>query len=383
VGSTTLSALRHPRAATGRTPPRRARSLVRPAVLLVAGGVALYVLLPSLLSVFGSWRSLEHLVWPFAALTLGCEVLSLGFLWELDRIALGTDDRPAVITAQLVGNAAGRVLPGGGATATAVSAGFLGSAGIDTGDAAAAFGATSALRLATTLALPVVALPAILGGVRVDHSLAAAAVLGAAAFVLVLVVGTLVMTTDRPLAAIGRVVQRLLNLTVRRRNPLTDLPQRLLEVRNFVRATLGAQWRTALLTAVGTIGFDYFALVCALRSVGAKPQPSLVILAYAGAALLTLIPLTPGGLGFVEAGLVGTLKLAGVAASAALAATLLYRIVSFWLPLAAAPVAYALFRHRGTPRWQSGGSGVADAEAENRDRKAENQGGTDDEDADH
>jgi uncharacterized protein (TIRG00374 family) len=341
-------------------------------VLLVAGGVALYVLLPSLLSVFGSWRSLGHLVWPFAGLTLGCELLSLGCLWELDRIALGTNDRLAVITAQLVGNAAGRILPGGGATATAVSAGFLGSAGIDTGDAAAAFSATSALRLATTLALPVVALPAILGGVRVDHSLAAAAVLGAAAFVLVLVVGTLVMTTDRPLAAIGRVVQRILNVTVRRQDPLTDLPQRLLEVRNFVRATLGAQWRRALLTAVGTIGFDYFALVCALRSVGAKPQPSLVLLAYAGAALLTLIPLTPGGLGFVEAGLVGTLKLAGVAAPAALAATLLYRIVSFWLPLAAAPVAYALFRHRKTSRWQSRGSGVVDSEVENRDRRRRN-----------
>jgi uncharacterized membrane protein YbhN (UPF0104 family) len=63
------------------------------------------------------------------------------------------------------------------------------------------------------------------------------------------------------------------------------------------------------------------------------------------------------GLGFVEAGLVGTLKLAGVAAPAALAATLLYRIVSFWLPLPAAGVAYALFRRREV----RGGSRVAAA----------------------
>jgi hypothetical protein len=84
-----------------------------------------------------------------------------------------------------------------------------------------------------------------------------------------------------------------------------------------------------------------------------------------------LIPLTPGGLGFVEAGLVGTLKLAGVAASAALAATLLYRIVSFWLPLPAAGVAYALFHRREMRRaqqtagWQPGGSGRADAYSRN------------------
>jgi uncharacterized protein (TIRG00374 family) len=331
----------------------RWRRLSRPAVLLVLGGLALYVLLPSLLSVFGSWRSLSHLDWPFAVLTLVSELLAAVCLWELDRVALGTNDRLAVITAQLVGNAAGRLLPGGGATATAVSAGVLGSAGVDTAEAAAGFSATAAIRLATTLALPVVALPAILGGVRVDHSLATAAYLGAVAFVLVLVVGVLVMTTDRPLEVTGRVVQWVLNKTVRRRkSPITDLPQRLLDVRDFVGRTLGARWKTALLTAVGTIGFDYLALLCALRAVGAKPQPSLVLLAYTAAAVLALIPLTPGGLGFVEAGLVGTLKLAGVAASDALAATLLYRIVSFWLPLPAAAVAYALFRRREARRAQ-------------------------------
>jgi uncharacterized membrane protein YbhN (UPF0104 family) len=295
------------------------------------------------------------------------ELLSYVCLWELDRVALGTNDRLAVIATQLVGNAAGRMLPGGGATATAVSAGLLGSAGVDTANAAAGFSATAAIRLAATLALPIVALPALLGGARVDHSLATAAYLGAAAFGLALLVGALVMSTDRPLELTGRAGQWLLNKTVRRqRTPMTDLPQRLLEVRDFVRRTLGTRWKTALLTAVGTIGLDYLALLCALRAVGAEPQPSLVLLAYTAAAVLALIPLTPGGLGFVEAGLVGTLKLAGVAAPAALAATLLYRIVSFWLPLPAAGVAYALFRRREMQRaqtagWQPGGSGRADA----------------------
>jgi uncharacterized protein (TIRG00374 family) len=360
----------HPTGVDEAPAPRRRRSwrrLLRPALSLLLGGLALYVLLPSLLSVFGSWRSLSHLDWPFAVLMLVSELLSYACLWELDRVALGTNDRLAVIATQLVGNAAGRMLPGGGATATAVSAGLLGSAGVDTANAAAGFSATAAIRLAATLALPIVALPALLGGARVDHSLATAAYLGAAAFGLALLVGALVMSTDRPLELTGRAGQWLLNKTVRRqRTPMTDLPQRLLEVRDFVRRTLGTRWKTALLTAVGTIGLDYLALLCALRAVGAEPQPSLVLLAYTAAAVLALIPLTPGGLGFVEAGLVGTLKLAGVAAPAALAATLLYRIVSFWLPLPAAGVAYALFRRREMQRaqtagWQPGGSGRADA----------------------
>jgi uncharacterized protein (TIRG00374 family) len=59
-----------------------------------------------------------------------------------------------------------------------------------------------------------------------------------------------------------------------------------------------------------------------------------------------LIPLTPGGLGFVEAGLVGTLTLAGVSAHDAVLATLTYRLVSYWLPIPAGAVAYGAFRRR-------------------------------------
>jgi Lysylphosphatidylglycerol synthase TM region len=70
------------------------------------------------------------------------------------------------------------------------------------------------------------------------------------------------------------------------------------------------------------------------------------VLAYAAAELAAQIPFTLGGLGFVEAGLVGTLTLAGTPASAAVTATLLYRLVSYWLPIPAGGVAYLLFRRR-------------------------------------
>ena len=59
-----------------------------------------------------------------------------------------------------------------------------------------------------------------------------------------------------------------------------------------------------------------------------------------------MIPLTPGGLGFVEAGLTGLLGLAGVALGVATVATLAYRLVSFWLPLPVGGIAYLLARRR-------------------------------------
>jgi putative heme transporter len=59
-----------------------------------------------------------------------------------------------------------------------------------------------------------------------------------------------------------------------------------------------------------------------------------------------MIPITPGGLGFVEAGLTATLVLAGVSAGTAAIATLAYRLVSYWLPLPAGLLAYGLYRRR-------------------------------------
>jgi uncharacterized membrane protein YbhN (UPF0104 family) len=315
-------------------------------LVLLAGAVSLYLLLPGLVAVFASWRSFTRLDWRFAILVPAAEAASLTCLWQLDRIALRESGWFDVVSAQLSGNAVGRILPGGGATSTAFAAGMLRRAGVDPGEAAAAFAASSGLQVATALSLPVFALPAILGGAPVDHGLATAGYLGAASLVLVAAAAVAAFSADAPVALVGRAIEWLLNSTARRQRPLTGLPHELILDRNFIRETLGERWRAVGLAAAGNTGFDYLALLCALRAVGADPRPSLVLLAYTAAELLALIPLTPGGIGFVEAGLVGTLTLAHVAGPQALAATLLYRLVAFWLPIPAGGVAYIVFRRR-------------------------------------
>jgi uncharacterized protein (TIRG00374 family) len=119
--------------------------------------------------------------------------------------------------------------------------------------------------------------------------------------------------------------------------------------RDQIRRTLGVGWKRAVLASVGKSLFDYLALIATLYAVHARPDPSLVLLAYVAGSLLGMVPLTPGGLGFVEAGLTGTLVLAGVGAGAAATATLAYRLASFWLPLPAGGVAYWLFGRRLKP----------------------------------
>src|SRR5512132_147509 len=319
------------------------RQYLKSGLLLVVSAASLYLVLPSLLSVFSSWRSLLRVDWRFGVLVLLFEVASSVCLWEVNRIALGSKGWFSVACSQLAGNAVGRIVPG---TATPFTVVMLEKTGLGGGEAAAALTASTGLQISTALALPVLAIPAIMGGAPVNHGLATAAYLGVGVFVLLIGAGAVLFRTDAPLEWLGRTVQRALNATVRRRRPVTGLSSMLLSDRDFVRSTLDRGWRSALLAAVGNTGFDYLALLCALRAVGASPRPSLVVLAYAAAELAAQIPFTPGGLGFVEAGLVGTLTLAGTPASAAVTATLLYRLVSYWLPIPVGGVAYLLFRRR-------------------------------------
>jgi uncharacterized protein (TIRG00374 family) len=180
----------------------------------------------------------------------------------------------------------------------------------------------------------------------------------------------ILLYTDRPLAAVGRAAQGLRNRITRgHRPPLTNLDKRLLTERDAIRTVLGEKWWQAVLLTAGRLGFDYGCLLAALRATGTSPRPSLVLLAYSAAGIVALFPLTPGGLGVVEASLSGLLILAGVRAGDAFLATLAYRVASYWLPLLAGPPAYLLFRHRyGTPATRPADQQGTDADPEHRPR---------------
>src|SRR5205814_3305991 len=149
------------------------------------------------------------------------------------------------------------------------------------------------------------------------------------AFVVLAGLGALMLAMDGPLLFVGRVVQRARNRLRRHSEPLHTLPQRLLRERDRILHTLGPQWHRALLATVGRWAFDYATLLAALAAVGSHARPALVLLAFCGAQVLSQIPVTPGGLGFVEAGLTGMLKLAGVATGDAVLATFAYRLFSY------------------------------------------------------
>jgi uncharacterized membrane protein YbhN (UPF0104 family) len=62
------------------------------------------------------------------------------------------------------------------------------------------------------------------------------------------------------------------------------------------------------------------------------------------ASLLTVIPLTPGGLGFVEFGVVGILTVIGVTQETAASIALLDRVVAYWSVIVVGAVIYLITR---------------------------------------
>jgi uncharacterized protein (TIRG00374 family) len=325
--------------------PGRGRGLGRIVFLLVTL-IALYILYPSLLKLFSASPQLLTINPAWFAVMVAAECASFVCAWALIAIALRTREWFAIGTAQLAGNAFSRIVPGGAAAGGALQYRMLTQCGFEPTRVATALTAASLISTATVFALPIFAVPTLLLGAPVPSGLAQAAWLGAGALLVFVVLGALLLGRDRPLLALGGALERIVRALPHRGRRLEGLPQRLVHQRDAIRRELGEDWRRALLAAAGNWGLDYVALLAALTAVGSRPKPSLVLLAYVAAVVLSFIPITPGGLGFVEAGLTATLTLAGVSAADAVLATLAYRLVSYWLPILVGPVAYWLHTRR-------------------------------------
>ena len=67
-----------------------------------------------------------------------------------------------------------------------------------------------------------------------------------------------------------------------------------------------------------------------------------------------LVPFAPGGVGAVDAGMIGTFVLFDVPGAEVFAAVLTYRLIAFWLPIPPGIVAFLQLR-KTVARWEDGG----------------------------
>ncbi|MEZ5174862.1 MAG: lysylphosphatidylglycerol synthase transmembrane domain-containing protein [Acidimicrobiia bacterium] len=330
--------------------PKLRPSWPRIAVRLVFLGitvVVLYLFLPQIVAFMSESSQLTSIDWYWyvmmGVLTMGTFVSA----WELTRVAVPGISMFVAATSQLVSNALAKVVPGGPVAGGGVYWQMLSVSGVPKGQAASALAAVSFISNLVLLSLPGVAIVIAAVSAPIPDGLLPVAVAGSVLFAFMFAAVFILVKYDAVLLFVGRIVARSVGWLARKfHKPWTSTAQGWLDRRNEVVDALGARWFRALAAAVLNWLFEYGVLVAALIGVGAKPRASLVLVAFAGSAVLGMIPLTPGGIGFVEVGLVGMLVAAGIPGNDATLATLAYRLFQFWIPIPAGLVAYIAFRRR-------------------------------------
>jgi uncharacterized membrane protein YbhN (UPF0104 family) len=339
--------------ADARLRPRRGYKVLRTAVPAALVAATFGFALPHLASYHSVWASMHAMTWPQALLVAAAAAASMASYWFIICSVLPSMRLRQAAVVNLGCNSVANTLPAGGALALGVSWAMLSSWGVSTADYVLYTLVSGIWNILARLGLPVLALIVMVTVSRPSAGLITAAAVGLALLAAVAAGLRLLLRSDPFAVRAGQGLQRMLAIgcrLVRRRPPPCDVPGSLHGFRDRAAGLLATRGcRITAATAASQLALWLVLLAC-LRATGLSQaqvpwQTSLAAFAFVG--LLTALPITPGGVGITELGLVGVLAAsAGHSASARVtAAVLLYRAVTYLpaIPLGAA--AYLVWRH--------------------------------------
>jgi uncharacterized protein (TIRG00374 family) len=318
--------------------------LLRLTVLALAIFFAIeYVIVPGLIGTQKDMQLLHNLApaWLVAAVTAeAASILAYALLIRAVLPGVRPDfSRLARIV--LTTTALGKVVPAGSAVATGAGYRLLTAAGVGGTDAAfawvtASLGSAVVLNMMLWVAL-VVSIPmAGVHSVYVITALLGLLLISAAAF-LVYALTRGEERAVRLVRAVGRHIPRVgadrMEAVVRQ---LTNALQRLSSDRRLLRNATG--W------AAANWLLDAAALWCFLAALGRYVEPFGLFVAYGIANVLAAIPITPGGLGIIDATTPALLFSFGITKHIATLGVLGWRLISYWLPIPVGVVAYLTLR---------------------------------------
>jgi uncharacterized protein (TIRG00374 family) len=337
----------------GQEPPaarRRSRTrLVVQVLLSLVLVVAIFYFMVKKIDPAQVWAAITDMTW-LELTTLGLlavwNLCTYAFVWM--SVTPGLGFWRAMVMTQAT-TAVANTVPGGSAIGIGMTYSMLGSWGYSRSRSTTAVLVSGVWNSFIKLGLPVLALALVLlqggaGGGRVTAALLGIAGLVAAIVVLALMLRSEEMARRFGILA-GRVASRLLGLI--RRPPVHGWELATVKFRTRTLDLVEHRWVAITVTSLVSHLSLYLVLLVALRDVGvsnAEVGWAEVLAAFAFARLATAIPLTPGGVGFVEAVLITTLSAAGGDREQVVAAVLVYRALTWALPILVGVVCYLWWR---------------------------------------
>jgi uncharacterized protein (TIRG00374 family) len=225
-------------------------------------------------------------------------------------------------------------IPAGGAFGLGVQYAMLASWRVPPTVATAAIGAVGVWSVFVTLGLPVIGVFMLYAsGLSTAGDYIKYAAIGLLVLVVMIVVFALIMRSEELARKIGALGNRLVNPVLRRfKRDEVDLVTSVLDFRGDTVDLVRKRWIHITVAQLGvsiTQGLILLAALWGVEGDGDRTPALAVLGAYAVAQIGIMIPLTPGGLGTVDALMLAILTAAGVSDGDATAATLVWRAASF------------------------------------------------------
>lgn len=317
-------------------PPRR---LAYAIAGLVAALIAARVLLDSSSELGEAADSLDHIRWGWVVVAIGLELASyVAFGRAIQRLLSKADRKPltSLTAAAITAQAASQCIPGGAATSGIVAFRQVRRLGVGEVPSAAAIVVANLLQAA---ALPLLALigAELPGAANPIPGLRAVSIGLLAAIAVGATLLYLLRARQLPRRALvwsvlaSEQVGNWLRRKVLRKSvsPPAAGQHSLVERIDDLDVGGGQVALAAVLCTLFWVG-DALCLAAAFPAIGAGVPWRGLLLAYPAAQLVSVLPIVPGGLGIVEGSLTAGLVAYGGATETALAAVLLYRLISFW-----------------------------------------------------
>jgi uncharacterized membrane protein YbhN (UPF0104 family) len=334
--------------AAGGRPSRR--RLVLRGLLAVVVVAAIYLgVLPNLVDVSQVWATLRAMTW------LELATLLLAAIWNLVSYLLpqlvampGLSPRQAALESH-ASTAVGSLLPAGQAVGLGVTYRFYTSYGFGGGPITLSLLVQGVWNNFMKLGMPIVALGLLVAEGDATGALGPVAVVGLVVFVVALAAFAFGLSGERRAARLGRALAGAAAALRRvvRRPGRPDWERGAVAFRAQAITLLRGRWHWLTATTLVSHLSLFLVLVLALRHVGVSGSEVSWVEALAAFALVRLLsafPVTPGGLGVVELGLAGALVLAGGQEAEVVAAVLVFRVLTFVLPIPIGGVTWWLWR---------------------------------------
>jgi putative heme transporter len=224
-------------------------------------------------------------------------------------------------------------VPGGDAVGIAASYAMLRGWGFNRSAVAVAVVVTGVWNQIVNIVLPLLALSLLLLSGGSSPLLLTAGLIGMAAVAAVAVALALVLRGEPQARATGERAERLANRALRlaRRHPRAGWGEAVVQFRRETIDLLARRWAAITVAAFAGHLAVFGVLIVSLRATGVDAgQVSWVeaLAAWGLVRLLTAVPVTPGGVGIVELGLSSALVGFGADNAEAVAAVLLYRVLT-------------------------------------------------------